>query len=1186
MFLEIMKSFKAETIDTPGVIQKVSELFRGHNNLILGFNTFLPPGYRIENSDLPDDQHSGPMSYVQTGPSMAALHAQQMMQQQHMMQGQPGVMLGPGGVPHGAMMDGGFFMGGQPFYDHQPHQYMMMMGGGPEAMQQQQLQQQQQGQPGQPVEFDHAISYVTRIKRRFANDAETYKAFLDILHTYQKEQKSIKEVLDQVSELFKDHPDLLKEFTYFLPDGVREKAKQEINKIHNRRRKEEQRRNEKNQQQKSAGLKPGKEGKDKGSSSLGPPPPPMSQKIGTSPSSANARRDRDLDDQDEIQGIEKDRSGLAGVPERGGINVTLGKIPRLEKRLFARIKSALSTRERWGEFLKCLELFSQEILSRQELIAVAADMFASNTELLDEFDRLLASRGATDDPTEDAWFSIPLSDIDFSQTRRATPSYRSLPPNYPKPPCSERTALCRMVLNDTWVAVPTGSEDFSFKSMRKNQYEEALFKCEDDRYELDMVIDSNLSTIRALEPLALEIEGLKEQANKIVGKAPEGDVEMGNTGASSSSPTPTGLQKFKLDRRTLSVIHLKAIARVYGDRSTEMFELLRKSPASAIPVILARLKTKDEEWRRQRTKLNEGWKETLEKNYIKSLDHRSFYFKQNEKKLLTAKTMIMEAKDSLEKSVKLEFPDAFAHRHASTLILLSAEKNLNKADYEKCSAALERLVSRLVGVKSFGGKMLTSTKVGTKVLSRYGLGTISTAAAANSPLCEVKLVASGAVVRVPKDDLYEAAPFNPKEMAATGPSSSALPEVVYIGQTGYLFLRFYQILCDRLARAEALCSVVEREQRTQVKHVIDRNGSGNAGEKEDSFAGAGFGVGNGDESKSINSLFARCMELIKQFVRGQLDGNKFEDEAYTLVGPHSYFLFTMDKLLTIVVRSIQGMINEDRAVKVVEAASKYQEKKYAYNAVELYRATSEALCVGNACAAAKLRLVSGATPFAPPTKKLADATSDTSSSTGDIVLAAVDALWETPPHLVVELMDSIPQNVNFGVAGSGRSLSPVAFDADGVALATEMGELEFALPIKIEGNGANKQKSISAQEEGSPLRAKKASEASGNAGANVTLSSAPTAASVSSVASAGETLIISAFVVEKLPGSDDVFRRINAFKQDSSSTEKDWWKSSSIQIERTLSPVPGEESASSNEDGPPAGSKRLRGAGAAEEPVE
>ena len=47
-FLDIMKDFKSQAIDTPGVINRVSELFTGHPELIQGFNTFLPPGYRIE----------------------------------------------------------------------------------------------------------------------------------------------------------------------------------------------------------------------------------------------------------------------------------------------------------------------------------------------------------------------------------------------------------------------------------------------------------------------------------------------------------------------------------------------------------------------------------------------------------------------------------------------------------------------------------------------------------------------------------------------------------------------------------------------------------------------------------------------------------------------------------------------------------------------------------------------------------------------------------------------------------------------------------------------------------------------------------------------------------------------------------------------------------------------------------
>lgn len=83
MFLEVMKDFKAQRwitnlivcslerwlvdkiinvftllycitycrTDTAGVIARVKELFKGHNNLILGFNTFLPKGYEITVDD-------------------------------------------------------------------------------------------------------------------------------------------------------------------------------------------------------------------------------------------------------------------------------------------------------------------------------------------------------------------------------------------------------------------------------------------------------------------------------------------------------------------------------------------------------------------------------------------------------------------------------------------------------------------------------------------------------------------------------------------------------------------------------------------------------------------------------------------------------------------------------------------------------------------------------------------------------------------------------------------------------------------------------------------------------------------------------------------------------------------------------------------------------------------------------
>ena len=62
------------------------------------------------------------------------------------------------------------------------------------------------------------------------------------------------------------------------------------------------------------------------------------------------------------------------------------------------------------------------------------------------------------------------------ETERVTPSYVKIPAGYPKLECRGRTPLDLSVLNDVYVNVISGSEDYSFKLMRKNQYEEALFR--------------------------------------------------------------------------------------------------------------------------------------------------------------------------------------------------------------------------------------------------------------------------------------------------------------------------------------------------------------------------------------------------------------------------------------------------------------------------------------------------------------------------------------------------------------------------------------------------------------------------------------------------------------------------------------------------------------------------------------
>jgi paired amphipathic helix protein Sin3a len=45
-----------------------------------------------------------------------------------------------------------------------------------------------------PEEFNHAINYVNKIKNRFASQPEVYRLFLEILQTYQKDDKPIRDV--------------------------------------------------------------------------------------------------------------------------------------------------------------------------------------------------------------------------------------------------------------------------------------------------------------------------------------------------------------------------------------------------------------------------------------------------------------------------------------------------------------------------------------------------------------------------------------------------------------------------------------------------------------------------------------------------------------------------------------------------------------------------------------------------------------------------------------------------------------------------------------------------------------------------------------------------------------------------------------------------------------------------------
>ncbi|KAF3521869.1 hypothetical protein F2Q69_00051267 [Brassica cretica] len=674
-FLEVMKDFKAQRVDTSGVILRVKELFKGNRELILGFNTFLPKGFEI--TLLPEE-------------------------------------------------------------DDQPP-------------------------PKKPVEFEEAISFVNKIKTRFQGDDRVYKSFLDILNMYRKENKSITEVYQEVAILFRDHHDLLVEFTHFLPDtsgtastnidpakmSVRDRGsikslptmrdsdkKDRINDLktehmdidHERsllkESKEDIRRIDKKndymdgRDMKGDGIDSQKEqfllGKKK-----------LTLRDNDSPGISNQAR----------EGGDKFRGDIATsstYDDKGHVQ---------ELAFVDRVKAKLKTSE-YQEFLRCLNLFSKEIISQPELQSLVGDLIGVYPDLIEAFrvflvqceknDGLLSgivtkkslwSDGNVPQPTKSQdkdtererekaerfrerdrekerlekaaasqkW-AKPINELDLSNCEQCTPSYRLLPKNYPIPIASQKMEIGSQVLNDHWVSVTSGSEDYSFKHMRKNQYEESLFRCEDDRFELDMLLESVNSATNRVEELLAKI---------------------------NSNELKTDIPICIEDH--LTALNIRCIERLYGDHGLDVLDLLKKNAYLALPVILTRLKQKQEEWIRCRSDFNKVWADIYTKNYHRSLDHRSFYFKQQDSKNLSTKALLAEIKEIAEKkraeddallalaagnrrtvcsNMSFDYPDPDLHEDLYQLIKYSCGEMCSTEQLDKVMKVWTEFLEPMFGVPS------------------------------------------------------------------------------------------------------------------------------------------------------------------------------------------------------------------------------------------------------------------------------------------------------------------------------------------------------------------------------------------------------------------------------------------------------------------------------------------------------
>ncbi|CAL1708555.1 unnamed protein product [Somion occarium] len=569
-FLDIMKDFKGQKIDTPGVIERVSNLFHGHPRLIQGFNTFLPPGYRIECTN----DALNPNFITVTTPSGTTTQA----------------------------TDGRFHLGH--LEPELTHQQIPTPG------------------PIQPsdVELAPALSYLQSVKACFADDPDRYHRFLALLSPG-RSPAYISDTVHIVAEIFKDHPDLMEGFYQFLPnERIQHQAAAKLDEILNRTKSEGKVSRKKGESstatptsvpQKRKRKAPEKEKEPVAKAGPSKPLKRTKQQHGEAPSPALSQRHA---------AVSPRRSHAHQVVQHPAPPPPpASPYDRYDSQFFDRVKRALDHRETYNEFLKVVNLFTQDIIDTAQLVRESRK-FLGDGELLAQFKDILGfdERRERFAGTEDVW-TRPMGVLDRPNRQRLCNqdgSYRKLPPNESLVLCSGRDDMCRSVLNDEWISQPNfTSEDSGFIAHKKNVHEEALHRSEEERHEYDFHIEAISKTILLLDPLN----------TKILQLSPEERLNYKKPHHLSSAKS----------------IHQRVIKKVYGrEAGMEVWQALQDVPVTAVPIVLARLKQKLEEWKRAQREWNKVWREVDARNYYKSLDHQGITFKAADKKAITTKAFM------------------------------------------------------------------------------------------------------------------------------------------------------------------------------------------------------------------------------------------------------------------------------------------------------------------------------------------------------------------------------------------------------------------------------------------------------------------------------------------------------------------------------------------------------------------
>ncbi|KAJ4723021.1 Paired amphipathic helix SIN3-like protein [Melia azedarach] len=241
-----------------------------------------------------------------------------------------------------------------------------------------------------------------------------------------------------------------------------------------------------------------------------------------------------------------------------------------------------------AEFLHVMK--HQQGQSLHELKRKVEALFHGHGDLIEEFDRVARENSVSLQPStattrankKQKMMEKSVHELELSKCIQISPSYWMLPEEYRTSLGGERS----QVLNNEFVCVSRDSGNYSCNYRQRNRQEEIMFRVEDDRFELDMLVEYTISAANRVGKL---LNTIQKHRNCSV-------------------------------KEHLGARNLRYIERLYGDYGLDVIEYLYRNPETALPVILRRLQEKQDELIEFRSEFIKVSAEACAENQLKSQD--------------------------------------------------------------------------------------------------------------------------------------------------------------------------------------------------------------------------------------------------------------------------------------------------------------------------------------------------------------------------------------------------------------------------------------------------------------------------------------------------------------------------------------------------------------------------------------